>query len=260
MVQTVVNDLMLRESQLLTPWEKPYGPVRIDWANPLTQGLIYAFCPDSQSPKDLITGKALTAANITNAVAPKMVGNKQGYLLDCSTAKSRAGATSWNRPTTSAMMVWVGARLGDPVSLGLFGGLTYNAGATSTPYQAMVLAHGAKYSLGGSGMSIAVSYTVGYTGDLIIAGIFGGPEYAALGNILTVFEKDIGAYQTNATSGVTELLYNSDSEIVIGMDYVGSSRSSNAACGAFFIWNRGIPVAELRRTLFVDPYQFLIPA
>ena len=69
----IVDEVMLREPNLLVPGKKPVGPVKIDWSHSLANGLNAYFILNSNQPQDLVTGQTGTL-NSGASYAPKSNG------------------------------------------------------------------------------------------------------------------------------------------------------------------------------------------
>ena len=75
----IVDEVMLREPNLLIPGKKPVGNVKIDWSHPLSKGLKYAFLDLN---RNLVDGKKTVATGGEITLVTRSDGSLWNYIGD----------------------------------------------------------------------------------------------------------------------------------------------------------------------------------
>ena len=75
----IVDEVMLREPNLLVPRKKPVGPVKIDWSLPITNGLKTCAIATSVGAIDIVSGQIAT--NNTSGITKEIEAGK-GIVLE----------------------------------------------------------------------------------------------------------------------------------------------------------------------------------
>ena len=247
MSQLIVDEVMLREPNLLVPGKKPVGMVKIDWSHPLTRGLRTAILYDglSLSPHFIYDdiggfawenggilsgadthGKYQTSAGINRFISTKTFSNIG--LVDGVTCLS---VVSFK--ITS-------------VDIGLFG-------STSTVPQVFL-------DTSGGNLRLAL-----YTGT---ASVYSSVEYSSaqylqcaysINAITDIGNSYVNGKQTHDDVGIGTSAMAGAIEFAGASTKSGLLNNSNSQVYSSFLWKGILSNSELQ-SLSLDPYQFLIPA
>jgi hypothetical protein len=243
MTQAVVDEVMLREPRLLVPQLQPVGPVKIDFSNPLTNGLVLA----------------------------KLLGNNVGTLTVTGTrphvfagSHMRGFNTTYGVASTDKVAATFPDKL---VRTYAFTAVFVNYGGSGLG-RLMDRASTLIIYFQSPNIQVARNYSSQSKQDQFI-----NPLLSTKATRLLVLDDSSGAgsaFRTRlfadgvevARAGGIDSLgtpsLSSDNNVYIGNRAAGD-RDYNGLIGDFVVWDRLLTAAEIS-AYFTDPYQFLIPA
>ena len=245
----IVDEVMLREPNLLIPGKKPVGPVKIDWSHPLTNKLKHAFILSHLTGyRDLVSG-ILPTTNVATTIDNKGAFHNTGYL--------NYPTPDWiNSGVTNATFFY--RSNGSNLTSGRSGFGFHAYGATGSRFGVVIYQDDIYFSADIAGTLKSVIVSTGWP-------LYVTTDLAARydGTLSTASERYVG-YINGAeyTSGdaFPASMETNYSRLYLGAYGYGSVAYYNINTSEIgYIWNRTLSTAELESIRF-DPYQFLIPA
>ena len=261
----IVDEVMLREPNLLIPGKKPVGPVKIDWDHPIAQGLV-VFSLFNERKR---SGSLLNLADETNpgviSGTAAAVNPYQESLFGVRLKFHPSGLTGIDElfyekdnviaNTDDLTMISKGivdSISGDQASFGWRG----LGGDSFRLLQSGSTTFTATY--------IDSSPVAGHNASITTATVSQGSTVTACGrkkgNLLRVFHRlEEGNINTSSdTTGGSGNMRDDGNGNHITPSNSSNSKGNNAIY-YFSAWNRGLSDAEVR-SFMIDPYQILIPA
>jgi len=263
-----IEAALLREPNLWVPDKKPVGPVKVDWDNPITAGLVVCVLPRSSDRYLTYTnyadpGNPATVGGTAPTIDPIGVGNGGEYVL-CHPQGGINGVDSLYCKQKEAV-----ANTDDMTGIEIKRLLTTSPGNTSGIWR----------GVGGDSFRIASTSTTNlrvsyidnvptqYNADLTINTLtstnkihfWGGRKK---GNAVHAYALDDSVFKKS--TGIIFLGTSTfrDDGAVNQISFVGDTNTAWTLHGwiyASFVWKRALSDSEIE-SVFRDPYQFLIPA
>ena len=247
----IVDEVMLREPNLLVPGKKPVGPVKIDWSHPITDRLVaaYIFRANEPAAVDLVTGAVTpfdpsmgaspegvdmtSVSNVTDLPAPSEIAGSSQFTF-VTRARSTDGAAiqgkvlfSYRNDTSTAgllqVMPW-DSYTGDGIRIYFDGGNRLNQDAGATHFNTNV--HDIS--------------TIGFITDDATAYIDNDPPLESGLNTERFLTATPTAMSIGGRMGTTNLI-------------------NSSYLHHLYVYSRVLTEPQIR-DLHADPYQFLIPA
>jgi hypothetical protein len=236
----VVDRSMLREPNLLIPGKKPIGPVKIDWSNPLSIGLIeYYLCNSYRS----LFGRNLTPATSSNYEVRAINGDQYIWQSNSQATATLDSFISASSPITILIKF---------INIQSFGNDNRHfinsssssiicRSTNSSAYEFLV------NSLTNDRISHSFAFTAGES-------FVGGGSWGGTGTYLRVI--------TSTESDGTKITQNGSASTGT---YSSATHTINVNGGSMdglvwiSCWNRQLSEVEVNEFI-ADPYQFLIPA
>jgi len=253
------NSVLLREPGLLVPGRKPTGPVRIDWAHPLTRGLAVCTVFQDRFPKELTTGLVVNLRNEIHQVQNRLVGDDTTDNVAYFQAPLLYGSANVSTVWSGQIDTW-----GTNTALW---GIPYSNSAWVSPYLAFGFARDstndrmkAFYARSGGGFSQEFSNT-GYiiTATPVTYGLTMRPGSG--GSARFFLDGDFHSVDSSLASTAAIDWGGNNDLCVCGSDRYGNNSGSESIqgyCEYLYIYNRLLSDWE-HAELYRDPYQFLVP-
>ena len=249
----IVDEVMLREPNLLVPRKKPVGSVRVDFSNTITKGL-KSCLPFNPATKfyDIASMQQWVPASGFNWMTGKGYFGYGGLSTD---VNNYIKSTLTNSVMGLVDDVTIHARVfqnTDPLSNNVLFGLnstTYSDWA----YVDLNVADQVRCSVGNSFTSSAAHSSNYFLNKESTFDVMVGSSTSSIKKVWTDNLIDI-----NTTGQDTTI-----ASETIGLSRVDDQTTSNKLFGGFWVffcaWDRHLSEAE-RLSMNADPYQFLIPA
>ena len=237
----IVDEVMLREPNLLVPGKKPVGPVKIDWSHPSANGLVGCYLLNSTAVVNLAKGKVgnmLPAEGVikgNNAYFPYHLetGEAEGHLIDLYSDDLMPEATIM----TSGYQAFVDIGYGR--------------------YWTETGADGSEFTISNRTTDNRFTLKVGGTAWYIFGTVSVNPQVVSLSwDQVTGDQRFIT--QTAKTTRTSAFSPPTNAQVKLG------ARANYHDYGCewlywVYFWNRVISDKE-EANIRLDPYQFLIPA
>ncbi len=238
---------MTREPRLMVPRQKPIGPVKVNWANPITQNLAYCFLFNRLVTKCLVSGIELPIYETTTP------GN----------ANVRA--------TTSGIGVHVLQGTGDTPPEISIPAITEATGCSHFVHAHPQMGYGALCFLANSDKSSRLSINNRADGEYVGCTLYGGAN-RTLGSSTYLYSSPASFHSLVVVSSSSCKSYWPNGEIITATGttftfdrlspffYTAlSSWQGRAVFLSAFVWKRPLSDSEAK-SVMSDPYQFLVPA
>jgi hypothetical protein len=232
--------------------QQPAYTATIDWSNPITQGLVGAFCPTSGN-YNIVDPELKLTSNI--AIARKINNFGLAWSQQAGTAQLRAlvASTPFTTSTAGYTCFWAGQILGANIGTAdsFLIGVSY-ATTDVSPYVSYGLCSG-----NGTGSPTGVYARVGYVAGSIpttipvVTGAYNtyGASFDLAGNAITYNNGILFSTYTQPLP-----TFSAGSTLSISGYYPVSTRSPNVAPALALVFNRVLSVAE-HASLAANPWQ-----
>jgi len=238
---------------------KPYVSVpRVDWSNPLTDGLIGCYLPGTLQGIPIV-GPKLSQGD---GGPGSRVVLKEGYAYRSNTTGSNTGliTTAPAAYTGSAFSCyWRGRINGAPGdTFPSLIGVTYTNSDTNPFYGRMIAGDSSDYLAIGCRWNNAGTLASPTTA-IDVTGSYGAQPFSLCGTFLTggnsiLYKNGVSAASDAFGAGAPSF---SGPQLFINQYVPGTPRTVNADCSLALFWNRQLSASEVLQ-LDKNPYQFLI--
>jgi hypothetical protein len=227
---------LIREPRLLVPRQQPLGPVKVNWAHPLTSRLAAYFHFTSQGAVDLVSNQKMTVSGSpSTVVTPK---GQMVRLVKETPDYFTANVSLWSG--ASCCIEW----FGKITALDSNGAMLVQYGSTYWQFAASNVVYIAGLYVVTSGFDVNGDYHHGVMGGVVDDA---NQRFWLDGNDITTSGQDA----KQAVAAGTKLIY-------VGKSPTGTSWDLSADLAYVRLWN-GLSKAEIL-SLKEDPYQFLTVA